>query len=154
MTERHSGKRLFVTAIFILVLDQVTKGLALQFLNRDTGIPILAHVFHLTLVQNQGIAFGIFDTHAHFLLGAITASVLILVIYPFFSPPEKLRDQVAYGFILGGAAGNLVDRVRLGFVVDFLDFRIWPVFNVADTFITIGVSLLILSTFKKSSHAS
>ena len=141
---------LFLPAIFIFFLDQFTKHLALRFLTMGMSVPVLPRVFQLTLVENQGIAFGILDDHGSFLLVAITACIIFLIVYSLRSPPAERYAQIAYGFILGGAVGNLLDRIRLGHVVDFLDFRIWPVFNFADSFITIGVSIFILHALKKS----
>ena len=146
--------QLFLVAILVFVLDQATKQVALRFLTFGTSTPVVAHIFHLTLVENQGIAFGVLQDHAPVLLIVITLCVLILIAYFVFVPQSTLYQRFCYGFILGGALGNLVDRLRLGHVVDFLDFRIWPVFNVADAFISIGVGLLILTAFKKSSRAS
>jgi len=127
----------------ILFLDRATKVWALLQL---TQRPIeLFTFFHLRYVENTGMAFGMFQNGNGFL-----AVVMVLIIgYIIYSWKElsgygKL-SQWASVFILAGAIGNLYDRITLGFVVDFLDFRVWPVFNVADSFITIGAVLFVLA---------
>jgi signal peptidase II len=130
-------------AISVLVVDQVTKWFALQHLPPASSIPVIPNVFHLSYVQNTGIAFGLFRDYSALLLALITGSVLALLIGSRWLAKQSASQRLAYGFILGGALGNWIDRVRFQHVIDFLDFRIWPVFNFADTFITIGVLLFI-----------
>lgn len=146
--------QLFLIAVIIFTLDQVTKQFALHFLAGKTTVPVIFGIFHLTMVENQGIAFGIFQNYGALLLVAITICVAALVVYFARVPESRTFHRICYGFILGGALGNLTDRIRIGHVVDFLDFRIWPVFNIADSFITIGVCLLILETLRKGKRAS
>lgn len=83
------------------------------------------------------------------MLVVISVSIVVLVLVGLCTSPQKLRSQWGIGLILGGAVGNWMDRIRLGAVVDFLDFRIWPVFNFADTAITIGVGLFLLELMRK-----
>ena len=137
-------------ASLVLSLDQLTKMLAKNFLVPGVSRVILPHIFHLTLVENQGIAFGFFQGGEKILLAVISISICILVAVGFYSHTERMRVQWGIGLILGGALGNWVDRVRLGAVVDFLDFRIWPVFNFADTAISVGVGLFLLDLIKKN----
>lgn len=140
--------------VFVLFLDQFTKWLAVVHLKPLGSIPVIPQIFHLTYVENSGIAFGFFRNHPELLTIVITVSLFILLIYTqFFTGANRLR-KIAYGFILGGAFGNLVDRYRIQHVIDFLDFRVWPVFNVADSFITIGVILFVWFSLKGSDHAS
>ena len=145
--------QLFIVAILIFTFDQATKYSALHFLTKGTTKPVILNIFHLTLVENPGIAFGMFQNYGTLLMIAITLCILVLIIYFSFVPQSRMFHRICYGFILGGALGNLTDRLRLGHVVDFLDFRIWPVFNIADTFISIGVAFLILAAFRKTKHA-
>ncbi|MBI4115746.1 MAG: signal peptidase II [Candidatus Omnitrophica bacterium] len=142
----------FLLAGLVVLLDQLTKAFALKFLSFGESWPVLSSIFHLTLVQNQGIAFGLFQGFDKILLLIITVSIGILVVVALRSDPLRPRAHLALGLILGGAFGNWIDRIRIGSVIDFLDFRIWPVFNLADTAITIGVGLFMLEFFKKS-HA-
>ena len=134
---------LFSVAAAVVVIDQFTKFLALSWLKPKGSIHLIPGIFHLTFVENTGIAFGFFQGHPEVLSYVIMASVLCLLCGSWFLRNQKVAERVAYGFIVGGAAGNLIDRVRFQHVIDFLDFRIWPVFNGADSFITIGVCLFI-----------
>lgn len=94
------------------------------------------------------MAFGLFSDHAHILFGIITLSLIVLFIIANKSDHSKSNNKFILGLILGGAIGNWIDRIRFHAVIDFIDFKIWPVFNLADSFITIGVFLYILSMFK------
>lgn len=134
---------LYGIAGIIFLFDQLTKFLAVWFLKPKTSIPILPRVFHLSFVENPGIAFGLFQDRPEFWAYLITASVLCLLVASLFFRNRPFKRRLAFGFILGGAIGNWMDRIRLNHVIDFLDFRIWPVFNVADSFITIGVFLFV-----------
>ena len=127
----------------VIVTDQITKFLALSFLSHRPTVPVLPGVFHLTLVHNSGVAFGLFQGYG--LL--VTLATMILLIGLFrtaLRSGQGVLIPVCLGLILGGAVGNVIDRVRFGGVVDFLDFRVWPVFNVADSCITVGAALLAL----------
>ena len=143
-------KFFLLPATFVFLFDQVTKILAKSFLIPGMSRPVLAPVFQLTLVDNRGIAFGLFPNGEKILLLLISASICVLLALGFFSSSERLRVQWGIGLILGGALGNWLDRIRLGAVIDFLDFRIWPVFNFADTAITIGVGLFVLDMLRKN----
>lgn len=141
-------RRIFLPlAAFAVLLDQLTKALAETFLTPGLSQPVLPNLFHLTLVENRGIAFGLFQGAEKILFLIITVSVLVLVVVGFRSEAARPRNQWGIGLILGGAVGNWIDRIRVGAVIDFLDFRIWPVFNLADTAITVGVGLFLLDFF-------
>ena len=112
-------------------------------------------------MHNTGIAFGILKGSSNIIL-AVTVIGLALIVYSLrkdflngkdcLGVRELLVRKITIGFILGGAIGNMIDRVRFGYVIDFIDFRIWPVFNLADSFITIGAVVLfwkLLVTGKK-----
>lgn len=129
---------------FVVLLDQLTKTLAQSHLIHGSSLPLVPRFFHLTLVENQGIAFGFFQGGDKLLLVVITLSIAALILFGFRTPPLQLKTQWGIGLILGGALGNWIDRIRFGAVVDFLDFRIWPVFNLADTAITIGVGIFLI----------
>lgn len=116
---------------------------------RDTeSLPVISNIFHLTLVRNTGIAFGFFHGGSKWLLAAIFLGILVLFYLTFQMRNELLMFRLSFGFVLGGALGNVIDRMTQGAVIDFLDFRIWPVFNLADSFITVGVSILVLLILK------
>ncbi len=137
-----------------LVSDVVSKVLVTQHLSFADRVPVIEGFFYLTHVRNTGAAFGLFaDAPVAFRLTFFisTSFIAIGIIFSFFrklAPDDRLA-AVALGMILGGAAGNLADRIRLGEVVDFLHFRLWggyswPDFNFADSFIVVGVGVLVL----------
>lgn len=155
--------RFFYLACAVLILDQATKLLAEIFLASSPSFPVIPGIFHLTLVHNRGAAFGVFKgANILFILTSFFFIILIVVLLNrrelflrFFSlDPQNSAVRFALGLILGGACGNLIDRLRFSYVVDFLDFRIWPVFNFADSAITIGGILigykLLMNTRMKS----
>ena len=144
-----SRKFFLLLAGLVVFIDQLTKILALTELTSGTSHPVVQNIFHLTLVENQGIAFGLFQGADKLLLIVITLSIGVLAMIGFRSRSLQLKTQFAMGLILGGAIGNWIDRIRTGAVIDFLDFRIWPVFNLADTAITIGVGIFLLEFFPK-----
>ena len=133
-------------ALGVLGCDQATKWWALRALQPGDTTPVVPGVFHLTLVHNSGVAFGLFARMGWIVVVAAVMIVAVLAATSLRSPaaegPTALRTWLAMGLILGGAVGNLIDRIRYGGVVDFLDFRVWPVFNVADSSITIGAALI------------
>lgn len=134
---------MFLALIMVILgIDQVTKAAVQLLMYQGESIPVLQSVFHLTYIMNPGAAFGILPNQNALFLG--TGLVLLiggLIVYRKL-PVERRVLRNGLALVLGGSLGNLADRVRLGQVVDFLDFRIWPVFNLADTAIFIGVCLL------------
>jgi signal peptidase II len=142
----------FYTSVFlVVVLDQLSKGIILHTLALHDSIPVLPGIFHLTLVHNTGIAFGFFKEHSGLLLYLISGSLVLLLLWGVRLRRAHWLACLGLALILGGAIGNWIDRMRFGAVIDFLDFRVWPVFNLADSAISIGVGLyLILVFFKKS----
>ncbi|MGH6706654.1 MAG: signal peptidase II [Sphingomicrobium sp.] len=145
----------YVLAIVLFIVDQISKWivsgpLALQARGQIELLPI----FNLTWVENRGISLGLLNTDGElgrWLLVAMTAAIAIGVAW-WIGREEKRGDQLALSLVLGGALGNIVDRVRLGYVVDFADlhfgtFRPFLVFNVADAAISIGVVILLLRAF-------
>lgn len=131
--------------IALIVIDQASKYLALNNLVHIGSIPIINNVFHLTYVENRGAAFGMFQNNQIiFIIVALVASIVGL--YYIYKKKLNLLGNIAVTLIISGAIGNLIDRVRLGFVVDYFDFRfIWDyVFNVADIFVVVGTILLCI----------
>jgi len=142
--EKTSRIAAFLTAAFLVTaLDQISKLIILQTLSPGQSIPVIRSFFHLTLVHNTGIAFGLFRQHPEVLFALITASIIVLFFVGISAAKNDRTSLVCFAFILGGAAGNWLDRVRHEAVIDFFDFRIWPVFNLADAAITLGVVLFI-----------
>ena len=132
----------------IFVLDRVTKFLTLKFLAAKTSVSLLPF-FSLTYVENTGSAFGLFQNANWFLL---VVSFLVLCLMLMWRKDIFVLGKLAkcgYYLIFAGAIGNIYDRIVIGYVVDFLDFHFWPVFNVADSSISIGAVLIALSIFKE-----
>lgn len=131
---------------FIILIDQLSKFFALQYLSSQESASLIPKVLDLTLVRNPGIAFGLFSNYTSVLFTVITISLvfLFLIVNRSHNTPSErtpVADRWALSLILGGAIGNWIDRLRFGAVIDFIDFRIWPVFNIADIAITTGVCL-------------
>jgi signal peptidase II len=138
-----------LTALGIILADQATKWCVVMHLAPLGAIELIPGIFHLTFIRNTGIAFGWFQGHPFAMVLINTGCVLgLLFAVKWFQQKQRL-EQIAYGMIVGGAIGNWLDRLRHEAVIDFLDFRVWPVFNIADTFITIGVGLMILLIIRK-----
>ncbi|WP_392531205.1 signal peptidase II [Nostoc sp. C117] len=145
--------RLFWIGGFIaFFLDQITKYWVVQTFRLDQTLPLLPGVFHLTYVTNTGAAFSLLSGKVEWLRWLSLGVSLVLIALALFGPMLNLWDQLGYGFILGGAMGNGIDRFVLGYVVDFLDFRLinFAVFNVADSFISIGIVCLVIASFQKT----
>ena len=138
----HWDKILFVG---IVAIDQFIKGIVAASMVPGESVPILKHVFHLTYVLNPGAAFGILPHQRELFLLAGVAILIGSAV--FYSKIKKSDISLRFGLIslLAGAAANLIDRFQNGLVVDFLDFRIWPVFNIADVAIVVGVGFMIYS---------
>ena len=144
-------------AAAILVLDQASKDLAASHLLLGQPVPILGDFVRLTLVHNTGAAFGLFPgSRLPFILISILAIAVVLYLFAR-DAYRSLVNRVLLGCILGGAVGNLVDRIRWGRVVDFIDVGAgsirWPVFNVADSAVTLGVILLAWN-LARSGHSN
>jgi signal peptidase II len=141
-------------ALAVLALDQITKQVMASRFSLHETEPVISGLFNLVHVRNKGMAFGIMnrpgaDWGSLILLGATLGAVILLLFWFYRLRPEDRKMAYPLSLILGGAIGNLLDRVRLGEVIDFLDFHIgpyhWPAFNVADSAITVGTIWLALS---------
>lgn len=144
-------KFLYLRVCLVVLFDQATKFLAFALLRPHESLPVIDNVFHWTLIRNTGIAFGLFRAHEGILLGLITLSLFALLFWSRYLREASPVVSWAFSLILGGAIGNWLDRLRFGAVIDFMDFRIWPVFNMADSAITIGVCLFLISSLRKKS---
>ncbi len=137
-----------VVASLALLADQLTKAWVLRALSFGEGIPVLPPVLHIVLHRNTGIAFGLLSG-ANTLVGLLAALVALLLLAHHRDRWRADRlVQVGLGLVLGGAAGNLLDRVRFGYVVDFLALPYWPVFNVADVSVVVGGALLAFQALR------
>lgn len=139
---------LFVLPLAVVILDQFSKYIVVENMALGESIPIIEEVFHLTYILNPGAAFGMFAHNRLFFI-AIAVVVIGIIIWArreILASPWEVK--AGCGLFLGGAIGNLIDRARQGLVIDFFDFRIWPVFNIADIAICIGVGMIIWNLLK------
>ena len=140
---------IFSTALFIVFVDQLTKFLIKQNFQLNQSIPIVKDILHLTYITNTGSAFGLFKGFNIFF---ILFSIIVIIVIFYYLNKIKENDkalQFAIGLLLGGTIGNLIDRIFYGAVIDFIDFRIWPVFNLADSAVTISIIFLIILLWRK-----
>jgi signal peptidase II len=146
-------------ALGIVLLDQWTKFLIHRSMRLHESITVVEGFFAITYIRNPGAAFGFLaNLSDHFrLYFFVTVSVVALIFLGAFflkTPREDFWTQVGISLVVGGAIGNLIDRLRLGEVIDFLDFFVgsvhWPAFNVADSAISIGLALMVLQLFLRS----
>jgi signal peptidase II len=137
----------WIVATLVFLTDFVLKGyLRAKF--PFSSLPIIPNVFHITLVFNRGAAFGILQEKSTFLIYAGIIFVLIFFLLMRREEEKRTLFLVACGLIIGGALSNLWDRIFLGYVVDYIDLRIWPVFNISDFSITVGVVLLLWQSYR------
>lgn len=128
-----------------VALDQLTKWLTVVYLDYRETFPIWEDVFHFTHVRNPGAAWGIFKDERWVFMIFSTLAIVALSIYLFGFCKQNKWIKIAIAMVIGGGIGNMIDRVLLGYVIDFLDFCLidFPVFNVADCFVTIGAFAMI-----------
>lgn len=144
------NKKIFTIGVVALVIDQVTKGLVDTFIDVDEVIKIIGNFFSITRVNNTGAAFSLLEGNTFFLviLSFVCLFMLIKLIQGF---KNNWRVYLAFGLSIGGIFGNLGDRLFLGYVRDFLRFKIFgynfPIFNIADVCIVVGVILLMVCMF-------
>lgn len=135
---------LFIAAV-IFIADQFLKLIVESRMTLRESIPVIEGVLHLTYIENSGGAFGLLaGSQIILMLGSAVA--LAVVAWMLLSQPPTRTMVLGGGLVLGGAAGNLLDRVASGGVTDYLDLRVWPIFNLADVAIVCGVALLVLGT--------
>lgn len=145
----------------VLVLDQITKWLVRTIFVLGETRPVLGDIFHLTYYQNTGMAFGMLQGFSD-LIAVFSCVAIVFLVYisrRWISESNSPRAMpISLGLVLGGAAGNLIDRIAVEGVVDFLDFGFgdyrWPAFNVADICISTGVGLLVLFSFRSEETKS
>ena len=149
-----SLKSAAILALAVVVADRVTKLMVMASLDLGESVPVVPGFFSLTHVLNPGAAFGIFaDSAARtWLLGAVAVAAVAGLTWLLVQLPSgRVAERAAAAAVIGGAIGNLYDRIERGAVVDFLDFYVgrwhWPAFNVADSCITVGVAVLVLGSF-------
>lgn len=145
------NKKTYLIAVLVLIIDQVSKSLIEIFFKLNESVMVIKDFFYITVVHNTGGAWSIFSDHSYlFIIASIVAIVLLIKF--MFGFKNNLRNSIAFASLFGGIFSNLADRLFLGYVRDFLDFKIfgydYPIFNVADIAIVVGVILLIIAVIK------
>ena len=140
-------KSIYLIAILTVALDQICKHMVSVAIPLDSSISVFRGLFFISAVHNFGGAFGLFPSWAGSLAIVTVVVVVVILLFAHRRPSMPPIVRLALGLQLGGALGNLIDRLRFGYVIDFLDFRVWPVFNIADIAITVGVILLAYYLF-------
>ncbi len=130
-----------------IILDQLTKLLTASLMELGETIPLIRDVLHITYVQNRGAAFGMLENHRWVFLVVSTVTILAIGAYLFVTKSRDPLFITSLAMILSGGIGNMIDRLALGYVVDFIDFRLinFAVFNGADSFVCVGAALLFIS---------
>ena len=143
------GLFLLVTAL-VVVLDQLSKS---WIAARRPQIELLPGFLDLRYTENTGAIFGLFHTHTEVFIGLGIAGVIVVLVFLHYFPPATKLGVVSFALVLSGAVGNLIDRIRLGYVIDFVslhlrDLFFWPAFNVADAALVVGILALIYYFYK------
>lgn len=150
IVQKNAGKWIFfiIAAAGLILADQLTKYFVVLYLKGRAAVPVIPNVFEFLYVENTGAAFGIFrNSRIGFII--VSCVLLFIILYLFIRTPAQKRFRpliVLFTFLAAGAAGNLIDRIRQGYVVDFIYFKPidFPVFNVADCYITVSAIVLVL----------
>jgi len=133
-------------AIFVILFDQASKFYIQYKMNIGESIPVIKGIFHITYIENPRTSFGLFEYNTSFFVIAVLISIiLVILIYKKIIFKKDTFMYIPLTLVLGGAVGNLIDRMRVdGRVIDFIDFRIFPIFNFADTAIVCGMLILLI----------
>lgn len=148
-------QRLFMAIVTgSIVVDQLTKILAVLLLDPRSPVVLIPNILNFTLVRNEGAAFGLFQGKLYIFLIAAIIAVFTILRYLRRIPREEVWLRTGLALLFSGAMGNFIDRVRLGYVIDFIDLHWyhhhWPVFNIADLVIDVGVFMILVKFFKPS----
>ncbi|MBE6154570.1 MAG: signal peptidase II [Firmicutes bacterium] len=145
------NKKTFIIAMILLIADQLSKSIVEIYLNLSESIKVINNFFYITVAHNTGGAWSILNNHSYIFIIASIVALVLLVKY-MFSFKKNARNTVAFACLCSGIVSNLADRLFLGYVRDFLDFKIfgydYPIFNIADIAIVVGVILLIIAIIK------
>ncbi len=150
--ERRQWIGLAIVALAAVAADQITKHVVASSIALDHAVKLFGP-FSIHHVQNSGIAFGLFSSATVAVIVLTTVAVVWMLVFFARSGARHPALPVALGLLIGGSVSNLVDRVRLGYVTDFLDLRWWPAFNLADASIVVGVAVLLGSLLLSDSSA-
>lgn len=147
---KMKNKKIFIISLITLLIDISSKLLVVNNLLENQSIRIIKKVLNITYAKNTGVAFSFLDGNKVFIIIA-TIIILVVLIKHIKNTYIDKKEQIGYGLIIGGAIGNLLDRIIYGHVIDFIDFRIinYPIFNLADTAIVIGVFIILFKSFRR-----
>ena len=155
-------KVLFVSAILVLA-DQVSKTIVVKTMSLYESIPVIQNFFHFTYITNDGMAFGINFPFGYYIFTSVSILLTLFLFWYLWSVrTHSIVIRLGISFIIAGAIGNLIDRIFLGAVIDFLDFMIgnfhWYVFNLADSYVTVGMVLVLIDSIilekkRESAHS-
>ena len=136
---------LIAIMVGIVFADQLTKWLAVIYLQGEPSFPMWKDVLHFTYAKNEGAAFGMLSNHRWVFMVFSAIAILALLVYLFYFRPKSRFVQITLAMIIGGGIGNMIDRCWLGYVIDFIDFTLidFAIFNVADSFVTVGAFMLM-----------
>ena len=147
----NMSRKVFILSIIIFIIDKISKSIISTYLKLNESIEVIKDFFYLKYINNPGASWGILENNRFLLIILSLIAIVILIRYNYSFKKTKL-NLFGFGFLLGGILGNLADRLLFGYVKDFLDFIIFnydfPVFNIADIFIVLGVIILIMSILK------
>ena len=147
---------MIILILIVLIIDICSKLLISKSLYVGESISVIDNFFSITYVKNTGAAWSMFSDKTYLIVIVSSIIILGLIWYVFKNRFDKKLEGIAYSLIIGGALGNFIDRIIYGYVVDFMDFKIFgydfPIFNFADTFIVIGVILLVIYTWRCNSY--
>lgn len=145
--------KIIILSIILFIIDQISKILVVKLIDINHSIEVIKNFFYLTYTHNTGAAFSILTGQRIFLILIAVAILIILFNHIRKNKVKEKLEILSFSLIIGGSLGNLIDRVVRGYVVDFIDIKIFgynfPVFNIADTFIVIGVFLLLIETIRR-----
>lgn len=143
---------MIILTILVILVDFFSKYMVSKLMTINETIDLIDNFFRITYVKNTGAAFSIFSNNTILVIIISVVIIGFLLFYIYKNKGNNKLENVSYAFILGGAIGNLIDRLVYGYVIDFLDFEILsydaPIFNLADTFIVIGVILFLINTLR------
>ena len=143
---------MIILTILVILVDFFSKYMVSKLMTVNETINLIDNFFRITYVKNTGAAFSIFSNNTILVIIISVIVIGFLLFYIYKNKGNNKLENVSYAFILGGAIGNLIDRLVYGYVIDFLDFEILsydaPIFNLADTFIVIGVILFLINTLR------
>lgn len=146
---RRRVDSVIITSFLLFVMaDQAVKQYVRSHMDYGQSIPVITEFLHITYIENPGAAFGMLEYRTGLFL-AVTCAMFVFMAYLYPRMERTVYSRLAMGMLAGGAVGNAWDRVQYGKVTDFLDFRIWPIFNIADIAIVLGVGILMFAILRE-----